>query len=90
MIKTLELRTSDFGGGEQWEVKQEGVSDFGFYLSPLLGCLWGVSSALRTLQCLGVFGAVCVRVSGPAQLQGCDFTTFVQPKIAHLAPGSKQ
>lgn len=70
------------------EIKQEGVSDFGFYLSPLLECLWGVSLALRALQYLGVFGAVWVKVNGPAQLQGCHFPRFVQPKVAHLAPGS--
>lgn len=46
----------------------------------------GVCGAL-SLQCLSVFGAVCVKVSGPAQLQGSDLTSFVQPKVAHLAPG---
>lgn len=83
MIKTLQLRTSAFcGGGEQWE----GLSGFGFNLSPLSGGVWGVPLAL-SLQCLSVFGAVCVKVSGPAQLQGSDLTSFVQPKVAHLAPG---
>lgn len=47
-----------------------------------------VSLAQKTLQNVGVFGAGCVKLNGPAQLQGCNLTRFVQPKAAHLAPGS--